>query len=280
MPYLITGAAGFIGRQIVDQLLAAGAAVHALSRRPDQASFPPEVNVFGGDLTSGDIQTGAFAAVKSIFLFPADGDIRPFLDKARVAGVEHVVALSSLAAAGEHQRDLHSTSYRHHRAIEQAVAASGMEYTFLRPGSFANNLRFWSHTIKTANTVYGPYPESAQSLIHEADFAAVAVAALTTDWHTGATYALSGPECLTQAEQLNTISRAIGRELTYRAISPEQFKQSMRQFMPEDIISMLLTYWAETVDQPDIVRPTVEQITGKPAHTLAQWATDHIADFI
>lgn len=280
MSYLITGATGSIGRHVVDQLLTLGENIHALSRKPSEANLPIEVTLFGGDLTSGDIQDGAFDQVKSLFLFPADGDVRPFLDQAKAAGVEHVVLLSSLATAAEHVRDVGSASYRHHKALEQAVLASGIHYTFLRPGNFANNLRFWSYSIKTSGMVYGPYPQSAQTLIHEADVAAVAVAALTTAGHTGSTYALTGPESLTQSEQLRTIGVAIGRELTYQAISPEQFRQSMDAFMPEDVIKQLLNYWSDTVEQPDIVRPTVEQITGKPARTLAQWAADHRAEFM
>jgi hypothetical protein len=54
----------------------------------------------------------------------------------------------------------------------------------------------------------------------------------------------------------------------------------MSRFMPADIVQMMLDYWSDTVAQPDIVRPTVEQITGRPARTLAQWAADHIADFV
>jgi len=280
MSYLITGATGAIGRQIVNQLVTSGAQVQALSRQPEQANLPDGVHVFPGDLSSGDLQAGTFADVKGLFLFPADGDLRPFLAKAKAAGVEHVVALSSLAVAAEFPRDLNSASYSHHLAVEQAVEQSGMAYTFLRPGTFANNLRFWSHSIKATRMVFGPYPQSAQVLIHEADVAAVAVAALTDERHRGATYALTGPECLTQIEQLKTIGRAIGQELTYQAITPEQYKQSVSQFMPAGVIKMLLDYWSDTVDQPDVVRPTVEQITGRPAYSLARWAADHVSDFI
>lgn len=280
MSYLITGATGAVGRHIINQLVATGAKVRALSRKPDQADLPATVKVFEGDLAGSDLPKGAFEDVKGIFLFPAYGNIKPFLGKARAAGVEHIVLLSSLAAAAEFPRDLNSPSYLHHRAIEQAVEASGIPYTFLRPGSFANNLRFWSHTIKTTRAVYGPYPQSAQALIHEADVAAVAVAALTTDRHKGAMYALTGPESLTQANQLKIIGAAIRQELTYCTITPEQFTQSMSQFMPTGVIKMMLDYWSDTVAQPDVVRPTVEQITGKPGHTLAQWAAEHVSDFI
>lgn len=280
MAYLITGATGTIGRQIVNQLAASGAEVHAISRKPEQASLPAGVEVFRGDLTSDNLQEGVFDGIEGMFLFPAEGDLRPFLARAKAAGVSHIVVLSSQAAAGEHPRDLNSASYLHHRAVEQAVKATGIPHTILRPGSFAKNLRFWAYTIKTQRMVFGPYPQSAQVLIHEADVAAVAAAALTNAAHQGATYILTGPECLTQIEQLNTIGSAIGQALTYQVITPEQYRQSVSQFMPPGIIQMLLDYWSDTVDQPDVVLPTVEQITGRPARTLAQWAADHKSEFI
>src|SRR5512138_966671 len=202
MSYLITGATGAVGRQLVNQLVASGAEVHAISRKPEQAKLPAGVSVFRGDLTTDDLQEGVLDGVEGMFLFPAEGDLRPFLAKAKAADVKHIVVLSSQAAAGEHARDLNSVSYLHHRAVEQAVKATGIPHTILRPGSFANNLRFWAYTIKTQRMVFGPYPQSAQVLIHEADVAAVAAAALTNKAHQGETYGLTGPECLTQVEQL------------------------------------------------------------------------------
>ncbi len=281
MAYLITGATGAIGRLLVNQLVSRGADVVALSRKPDQANLPAAVKVVQGDLTQREFPKEMFVGVKSIFLFPVFGDLLPFLGSAKAAGVEHIVVLSSLAAAAEFPRDLNSPSYRHHRGIEQAVEASGMQYTFLRPGAFANNLRFWANTIKNSRTVYGPYPQSAQALIHEADVADVAASVLSAvDQHRGKMYRLTGPQSLTQAEQLMTIAAAIGQDLSYQQISPEQFTQSMNQFMPADIIKMMLDYWRDTVDQPDVVHPDLEQITGRPARTLAQWAADHASEFV
>jgi len=33
------------------------------------------------------------------------------------------------------------------------------------------------------------------------------------------------------------------------------------------------------VDEPEPVIPTVQQLTGAPAHTFRQWTTDHADDF-
>lgn len=48
--------------------------------------------------------------------------------------------------------------------------------------------------------------------------------------------------------------------------------------VPGNIVTMLLDYWRDTVDEPDIVR-SPERLTGRPARTLAEWAHEHIADF-
>jgi len=280
MTYLVTGATGAIGRHVVDLLLENGASVRALTRNPERADLPGGVELVAGDLTATDaLPAKTFADVRAAFLFPAEGGIAPFVAQAAEAGVEHLVALSSLAAAEEHARDIGSASNVHHRAVEDAVTASGVEWTLLRPGTFANNLLFWSHAIRQGDVVAGPYAESAQAPIHEADVAAVAVAALTGQGHRGQTYALTGPQALTRRDQLATIGEALGRTLVYEEISPEAFAESIGQFMPAPIVEMMLDYWRDTVDAPDVVRPTVEQVAGRPALTLARWARDHVSDF-
>lgn len=280
MAYLITGASGSVGRHIVAQLAAQGFSVHTFTRKPLTDPVPDNVRSFLGDLTSQNFSEELFNDVEGIFLFPAEGNLDSFLKEAKLRGVKKVVLLSSLAAALEFPRDQNSVSAQHHLAIERSVIDSGLAFTILRSGTFANNLRQWAYTIKMQGMVFGPYPESAQALIHEADIADVAVAALTSPGHAGAIYPLTGPEALTQLEQLKIIGTAIGKELTYQKITPDQFRQSMLQFVPEEIVKMLLDYWSDTEKTPDIVKNTVEEVTKKPARTLAQWASDHAADFL
>ncbi|MFG2004464.1 SDR family oxidoreductase [Spirillospora sp. NPDC048911] len=280
MTILVTGATGAIGRLVVEQLVDRQVPVRALSRSPHKAALPAAVDVVAGDLADPGSLTGPlFDQVSGVFVFPAETGVEALAERAARAGADHLVVLSSLAAAGEHARDLRSPSYAHHRAVEESVSASGIPATVLRPGPFANNLLAWSHAIRSGDTVQGPYAKSAQAPIHEADIAAVAVEALTTDTYRGATLHLTGPEALTRAEQLRTIGNALGRTLTYQEISPGEFRSAMSRFMPEPIITMLLDHWSDTVDRPDTALNTVQDVTGRPARTLAQWAADHAADF-
>ena len=277
MPYLITGATGPVGKSIVTQLRAIGQDVRIVTRDRDKA--PVGVEAVQGDFTKGDLPSRVFEGVKRVFLFPAQGGVEVFLKQAKTAQVEQIVVLSSLAAAMEFERDTTSMSALHHLAIEKAVIASGIPYTFLRPGTFANNLLFWAHSIQTGGTVYEPYANSVQAPIHEADIAAAAVVALTQDGHQGKTYPLTGPQALTRIEQLNCIGTAIGKQLRLQEIPADVFQKEMEKYMPPPVIKMLLDYWSDTVTVPDVVLPTVEQLTSHKARTLVQWAKDHASDF-
>lgn len=280
MTYLITGATGPIGRQLVQALVEDGRDVRVTTRSPETAGFPDSVEVVAGDFRTGDIPSFAFDGVTAAFVFPALGGIDGFLAKVERSGIDHLVLLSSLAAEGRHQRDRGSVSNLHHSAVEASVAATGIPTTVVRPGDMATNLLFWAYTIKSAGTVYAPYGDSAQAPIHEADVAAVAFAALTGSGHAGQVYPLTGPEALTRREQLSAIGAAIGRDLTFVEIDQDQFSGQMSAYMDPPTIRMLLDYWRETVDQPDQVLSTVEDVTGRPGLSLHQWATDHAAAFL
>jgi len=48
---LVIGGTGNVGRHVVDQLAQRGAPFRAMTRNPDAADFPPQVEVVRGDLT-------------------------------------------------------------------------------------------------------------------------------------------------------------------------------------------------------------------------------------
>jgi uncharacterized protein YbjT (DUF2867 family) len=145
---------------------------------------------------------------------------------------------------------------------------------------FAANAPFWwGPQIRAGDVVRWPYPDAPTAPIDERDFAAVAVRALCEDGHAGAEYVLTGPESLSQFEQISTIGGVIGRSLRIEEMPPEEARAEWLTFMPTHVVNMLLDAWAAAIGQPALVTSTVAEITGAPARRFREWATDHAAQF-
>ena len=164
--------------------------------------------------------------------------------------------------------------------FERLIEASGLEWTFLRPGMFAANSRlWWAPQIRDGDVVRWPHLAVPTAPIDERDIAAVAVRALCEDGHAGAEYVLTGPQSLSQFEQVSTIGRVIGRSLRIEEIPSIEARGELLRIMPASVVKMLLDAWSAAAGQPAFVSSTVAEVTGTPARTFLDWAIDHAADF-
>jgi uncharacterized protein YbjT (DUF2867 family) len=275
---LVTGATGTVGRQLVAQLSERGAPVRAVTRDPASAGLPAGVEVVRGNLADPASLEPHLAGADSVFL------VWPFTSPERAASlgsrvvevlarhVSHIVYLSAQAAAGQPD----SFWGRLERLIEE----SGAAWTFLRPTGFAANTLMWADQIRDQGVVRWPYGAAARSLMHECDLAAVAVRALTEDRHAGQRYLLTGPEVLTQAEQVRVIGEVTGRAVRWEELAPQEARaQLLTAWGDPGFVDSALATWARLAAEPEPVTGTVEQITGVPARTFRQWAGDHVSDF-
>ncbi|MGP3917964.1 NAD(P)H-binding protein [Nonomuraea sp. 10N515B] len=267
---LVTGATGNVGRHVVSQLAEAGLEVRALVRDPARARLP--VEMAQGDLNAAETLEPALEDVESVFLLwpgvTADGADEVIAAIAKQA--RRVVYLSANVA---------DEPVTHYHEIEQLIRHSGLGWTFLRPGGFAANTLGWAGQIRQG-VVRWPYGQASRSLIHEKDIAAVAVHVLTSAGHNGATYILTGPEQLTQAEQVRVIGEAVGREVRWEEQPPEEARdQLMAAWGDPTFVESALRTWDGFVTSPEPVTDTVRRLLGRPALTFRQWARDHTADF-
>ena len=165
--------------------------------------------------------------------------------------------------------------------IERLIEASELEWTFLRPGMFAANaLRWWAPQIQAGDVVRWPYLSVAAAPIDERDIAAVAVRALCETGHHGAEYVLTGPQALSQYEQIAAIGNVIGRRLQIEELAPEVARRELLGIMPLPIVDMLMNAWAAADGQQAFVTSTFADITGRPPRSFVEWATDHAASFM
>jgi uncharacterized protein YbjT (DUF2867 family) len=138
----------------------------------------------------------------------------------------------------------------------------------------------WADQIRSGDVVRWSYGEAARSLIHERDIAAVAVRALAEEGHAGARYVLTGPRTLTQVEEVQAIGAAIGRPLSWEELPLDEARAHLTQaFGDRAFAEGALEAWAEFVRRPELVTTTVQEVTGAPARSFAEWAGDHAADF-
>jgi uncharacterized protein YbjT (DUF2867 family) len=280
---LVLGASGTIGRQVLFQLHTRGVYVRALTRYPETTRLPASVDVVQGDLSVPESLDAPLQQMDAVFLVwtaPPD-TVTPVLER-MAKQVQQIVFLSSphQTAHPFFQKPQPNPAAVLHHHIEQAIENSGLEWTFLRPGMFAANaLHWWAPQIRAGHVVQWPYLAAPTAPIDERDVASVAVRALCEHGHAGADYVLTGPESLSQREQLSIIGRVIGRSLSVEEISPEQARKQLFRFWPTPVTDMLLTAWAAAIGQPAFVTSHVMGITGAPARTYFEWVTDHAAEF-
>ena len=278
---LIIGGTGTVGRQVLAQLPATGVQVRALVRNPDAADLPPHVEIVRGDLTRPETLDACLDGLDTVFLVwtAPRASVAPALE--RIAQhARRIVFLSAPLKTAHPFFEQPSPARAFGQEVERLIEGSGLEWTFLRPGMFAANaLTWWAPQIRAgSDVVRWPYSAAPTAPIHERDIAAIAVRALCED-RAAQEYIVTGPESLTQSEQLAIIGDVIGRPLRMVDISPDEARQELLSVIPGVGIKMLLDAWAAALGQPAFVTSTVGDVTGVPAKTFRQWATDHAAEF-
>lgn len=277
---LITGATGNVGRELVQQLLDAGEAVRVFTRDESKvAHLGQRVERAVGNLDQPETIEAALQGVDRLFLntggFGTQQDENA-ITAAKRAGVQQIVKLSTFGAG----QPTHAID-RWHQAKEQVLLDSGIGWTMLRPGQFMSNMLQWAGMIKGQGTVYAPSGEGKVAPIDPYDIAGVAAVALTKPGHVGKAYQLTGPELLTAGEEVQILSRLLGKPLQYVDIPASVAADRMRQNGMPPVLVDALTELSLMLQKGEGAyhTDTVEQVTGRPARTFETWCRLHLAAF-
>ena len=279
---LVIGGTGNVGRHVVDQLLASGARFRVMTRNPDAVRLPPQADVVHGDLTVPETLDRCLEGIDTVFLvWVAPPEAAPGALERIAAHARRIVFLTAPLKTPHPFFQQPNPSRHLAERVEQLIETSGLTWTFVRAGMFAGNARhFWGPHIRSGDVVRWPYLDAPTAPTDERDLAAVSVRALAEDGHAGADYVVTGPESLTQAEQVHTIGRAIGRSLRVVEISLEEARSALLPVLGSPVVvNMLLNAWHAALGQPAFVTSTCADVTGVPARTFFEWATDHAAEF-
>ncbi|WP_410661785.1 NAD(P)H-binding protein [Amycolatopsis sp. lyj-112] len=272
---VVTGATGNVGRRLVETLAAAGEKVTAVSRRISAGDVPDGVRHVRADIAEpsglSPVLTGAdrlFVLTSGEFL-GAGGDVAELAAVAREAGVKRIVLLSSQGVG----------TGRHAPAYEEAVKASGLEWTVLRPGGFASNAFQWAPGIRDGRVLAAPFGDVALPVIDPADIADVAAAVLRDPGHSGQTYVLTGPEVISPRQQAEAIGAELGDPVRFTELTEDEARAAMLGFMPPPVVDATLAILGAPTADEQRVSPDVERVLGRPARTFAEWAARNAAAF-
>jgi uncharacterized protein YbjT (DUF2867 family) len=264
---LVTGATGKSGRRVVSQLRAEGLPVRAAARGGE--------HVF--DWTDSGTWDAALLGVQAVYIVQLDGTmlVRPFIERAIHHGVRRVVLASGRGIDNPDYAQDTSGILDGMLDAENAVRESGLEWTISRPGWFAQNFNegFFADHIR-AGELRLPGGDGAVSFVDAEDIAAVVVAALTEDQHSGQIYELSGPRAVTLAEAVATISEAAGREIRYVPLSVADYvAELVEQGLPTADAEAFADMVAPIREGTDsYLSDGVQRALGRPARTFAEFA--------
>lgn len=272
----VTGATGKTGRHVIDQATERGWQVRAAARRPLGGSW--------AHLDWDDAATWhpAFAGSDAAYVIipfnhPGAAERTPdVLRAAAEAGAGRIVLLSSLDAG-------HAPDDSPLRVAERTLSELPVKYAIVRPTWFLDNFTHGSFaTMTKEGHLRLPAGEGRIPQIDTRDVAALAVAALAEDGPEGILPA-TGPEAIDHHRIAEALGEVAGRKIIYTSVSTDEFVTSLmkRGFSAEYgefLAEALLDVDAGRLLVP--VENTVQEVLGRPAYSVEDFARHHAARII
>ncbi|MGY5034693.1 NAD(P)H-binding protein [Streptomyces sp. 900116325] len=292
----MTGAAGDVGRRVVERLRGDGLPVRAFVHRDDERAA--ELRDLGADVAVGDL-TQAADVVRAL-----DGCRRMYFGltvssyyleatvTAAVAALDqgHLEIFVNMSQLTVSQMTLASTSesrqQRQHWLAEQTLDWSGLPVTHIRPTVFMENpifLMAMAADVAQDDTIRLPFGSGRTSPVAIQDVAEVAATILTSpDAHVGRTYGLTGERSRDMAAIAEELTDALGRDITYADVPHEEWVRTRLTplGLPDHIRDHLSTMARlHAANRYDRATDDVELITGHPPLSFRDFVRSHSAAF-
>ena len=223
MKIAVTGATGQLGQLVVNSLLEKGTSIKVIAVVRDEKKALPLVKR-GAEVRVahyGDPAAlkAAFSGVDRLLLISSSEvgqrieQHKNVINAAKAAGVKHIVYTSAPRAT--------TTTLiiaPEHKATEENILQSGMEYTILRNNWYTENYKDQVETASKTGTIVSAAGAGRVASATRADFAAGAVAVLLGTGHEGKIYELGGDYAWDYNELAETIEEIIGKPVVYKAV--------------------------------------------------------------
>ena len=274
MQILVTGSTGNVGRYVMEAVEARGHSATAAVRKPDSAGSTKQVCLDLQDPTTWD---AALVGIDAIFLMrpPAISEVETtlnaFVDRA-LGQLQQVVFLSVAGAE--------KNTFIPHAKVEAHLRASGVSYTFLRAGFFAQNLCGpYQQDIATDDRLYVPAGHEPVSWVDTRDLAEAAARAFGDPQAHNAAWTLTGAEARTFHEVADLLTKHLGRPITYQpAWLPAYLRHLTRNrglpwsaALVYAVLHTAIRFGAEARTDPKLA-----ELLGRAPRTIEDTIMDHL----
>ncbi|SOC40160.1 NAD(P)H dehydrogenase (quinone) [Rhizobium subbaraonis] len=277
---LITGAAGQLGRIVLDQLLASGqiapSSIIAASR--DTAKLA-DYGARGVALRRVDFDDpsslpAAFAGVDKALIISTDA-----LGEPGKRLNQHKAAVEAAAKAGvgrilytslPQPDDSRVTFAGDHLGTENAIKATGIPCTIFRNGWYLENLFMaLPHALKTGQW-YSASGKGVIAHVARADIGAAIAASLLSQDKDSKIYTFTGPVAHTVDEIAAAAAKATDLPLHVVHVSDEQLAEGLKSAgLPDFLIPTIVSFDTNTRDgKIAMVTGDIEALTGRKPQTL------------
>lgn len=281
---IVTGANGKLGRAVVERLLEIVPAgeLGVSVRDPEKATGLEErgVRVRRGDFSDAASLAHAFEGASQVLIVSSNSmgesavsQHRRAIDAARAAGARRILYTSHMGASPTS----HFPPMVDHAATEEALEQSGVAFTSLRNGFYADSaLMILGDALKTGELAV---PEDGPvAWTTHADLADVTALALTEEVLDGITLGLTASEAI-DFEGIAALASEMGRPIRRVVIPDDEYRAGLlARGLPEAAASMFVgLYQASRNGDFARVDPTLARLLRRPPTSFRDVLKDAIS---
>lgn len=276
---LVTGATGNIGVEVIRNLIPYGddieiiAGVRDIEKAKHTLSEFPEISFTTFDFEDNSTFASAFDAVDLVFLLrpPHISNIEqyfvPLINQMEASGISRVVFLSVQGAE--------KSNIIPHRKIEKVILNSSLEYIFVRPSYFMQNLTTTLlPDIKHENKIILPAGKARFNWVDGKDVGeASALLLVHFEIYKNNAFDITGEENLNFDEAVQVVNEQAGTNIVYESTNPLRFYQIKRKqdINKGKVFVMIFLHFLPRFQKEPRISSFFHQLTGKKPRLLKEF---------